>query len=133
MFEAERDQLTVQEALDWYVGEYLVGKRRDRTIEEYRRDLEEIFAAIPIKYVTDLSLSYLDHYVATHTSLLSPATLRRRFLQCHSVRSPKSIYASASGHADCRASISQKVAVPLGPARDLWHMHSRTLGSGGGS
>jgi integrase/recombinase XerD len=78
MVEAENQKLTVKEALDWYSGEFLVGKKRDRTIEEYRKDLEKIFAAIPIKYVTDLSLSYLDHYVATHTPQLCPATLRRR-------------------------------------------------------
>jgi integrase/recombinase XerC len=68
----------VQEALNWYASEFLVGKKRDRTIAEYQKDLEKIFAAIPIKRVTELSLSYLDHYVASHTPLLSPATLRRR-------------------------------------------------------
>jgi site-specific recombinase XerD len=71
-------QLGVQEALDWYISEFLVGKKRDRTIAEYQKDLEKIFAAIPIKRVSDLSLSYLDHYVAMRTPLLSPATLCRR-------------------------------------------------------
>ncbi len=78
MNEANSSPLTVKDALDWYVREFLVGKKRDRTIAEYQKDLEKIFLAIPIKYVTDLSLSYLDHYVATHALLLSPATLRRR-------------------------------------------------------
>ncbi len=78
MNEAKSEPITVQEAINWYLGEYLIGKRQDRTIQEYRKDLEKIFAAIPIKFVTDLSLSYLDHYVATHTPLVSPATLRRR-------------------------------------------------------
>jgi site-specific recombinase XerD len=78
MNEANSSQLTVKDALDWYVGEFLVGKKRDRTIDEYRKDLEKIFAEIPIKRVEELSLAYLDHYVASHTPLLSPATLRRR-------------------------------------------------------
>ncbi len=78
MTEANSSLLTVKDALDWYVREFLVGKKRDRTIEEYRKDLEKIFAEIPIKHVTDLALSHLDHYVAVHTPLLSRATLRRR-------------------------------------------------------
>jgi integrase/recombinase XerD len=78
MFEANSEPLTVKDALDWYVREFLVGKKRDRTIAEYQKDLEKIFTEIPIKHVTDLALSHLDHYVAVHTPLLSPATLRRR-------------------------------------------------------
>ncbi len=78
MSEAKSEPIIVQEALNWYLREYLIGKRRERTIEEYRQDLEKLFAEIPVRRVVDLSLTYLDHYVATHTPLLKPATLRRR-------------------------------------------------------
>ena len=72
------EPISLEAALDWYFSDYLVGKKRDRTIEEYRSDLQQIFSAIPIKRVVDLPLAYLDHYVASHTSHLSPATIRRR-------------------------------------------------------
>jgi site-specific recombinase XerD len=76
--EPPSEPIPLRAALDWYCGEFLVGKKCDRTIEEYRRDLDQIFSAIPIQRVADLSLAYLDHYVAVHTPGLSPATLRRR-------------------------------------------------------
>lgn len=77
MFEA-KEEISIEDGVRWYTEEYLVGKKRERTIEEYRKDLEMIFSEIPIKRVVELSLSYLDHYVSSHTPLLSPATLRRR-------------------------------------------------------
>ena len=76
--EPSNEPITVNAALTWYVSEFLVGKKRDRTIEEYHNDLRHVFSAISIKRVVDLSLSFIDHYVAAHTPLLSPATLRRR-------------------------------------------------------
>lgn len=76
--EPSPEPITLDAALTWYRTEFLVGKKRDRTISEYQDDLRHIFAAIPIKRVVDLSLSHLDHYVSSRTPLLSPATLRRR-------------------------------------------------------
>jgi site-specific recombinase XerC len=78
MTEAENDPLTIEDALDWYVREFLVGKKQGRTIEEYRKGLENLFVELPIKNLNDLTLKHLDYYVSRHTPLLSPATLRRR-------------------------------------------------------
>ena len=55
--EAEKNQLTFSDSLDWYVGEFLIGKRRERTVAEYQKDLEKIFAEIPVKHVADFSLA----------------------------------------------------------------------------
>ncbi len=76
--EDKNGQIAVEEALRWYTEEYLVGKKRQRTIEEYQNDLRYLFSEIPVKRVVDLSLSHLDHYVSAHTPLLKPTTLRRR-------------------------------------------------------
>lgn len=78
MFEAKNDPLTIKDALDWYIREFLVGKKRDRTIAEYEKDLTNLFVELPIQTIDELTLKHLDSYVAHHTPLLSPATLRRR-------------------------------------------------------
>ena len=76
--ENQNEPIAIDAAIAWYTGEFLVGKKRDRTITEYQNDLRHIFSEIPVKRVVDLSLAQLDHYVSSHTPLLSPATLRRR-------------------------------------------------------
>lgn len=74
-----REPITVEKAVEWYLNEYLVGKKRPRTIEEYQKDLRLVFSAMPaVKRVVDLQLSFVDHYVASRTGQLSPATICRR-------------------------------------------------------
>ena len=80
MFEGNARALTIEDALDCHVREFLAGKKRDRSITDYTQDLEKILAVIPINSVADLSLKHLGYYALHHTLVLSAGTPRRRLL-----------------------------------------------------